>query len=114
MTASARTRLRRKLLRIGGVSVDFIEDPYLEMIADSGAPFVDTGIRITRGRPNECHRNAALFWLNGKCTAVAIGYDLGPDDVWRQHSWGVLGDGTILDTHSAGGRYFGVHVKSVD
>jgi hypothetical protein len=72
MAASARTRLRRKLLRIGGVYVDFIEDPYLQMIADAGAPFVGTGIRITRGRPNECHRNAAFFWLKGKCAAIAV------------------------------------------
>lgn len=27
---------------------------------------------------------------------------MGPDDVWRQHPWGVMGDGTILDTHGAG------------
>ena len=32
--------------------------------------------------------------------AIAFGYCLGPDDVWRQHSWGVMGNGTILDTHS--------------
>ena len=79
MAASARTRLRRKLLRIGGVDVDFIEDPYLQVIADAGALFVASGIRIMRGRPNECHRNAAVFWLKGKCAAIAIGYYLGPD-----------------------------------
>ena len=114
MEASARARLRNKLLRIGGLYVDFIEDPYLQMIADAGAPFSDTTVRITRGRPNECHRNAALFWLKGKCTAIAIGYYLGQDDVWRQHSWGVMDNGTILDTHSAGRLYFGVRVESME
>ena len=114
MPASARTRLRRKLLRIGGVDVDFIEDPYLRVIADAGALIANTEVRITRGRPHECHRNAALFWLKGKCAAIAVGYYLGPDDVWRQHSWGVMGDGTILDTHSGGRRYFGVRVESVE
>jgi hypothetical protein len=114
MATSARTRLRRILLRIGGIDVDFIEDPYLQVIADAGAPFVDTTIRITRGRPNECHRNAAIFWLKGKCAAIAVGYYLRPDDVWRQHSWGVIGDGTILDTHSAGRQYFGARVESVE
>src|ERR1035437_4508791 len=94
MAAFARVRLRRKLLRISGVEADFIEDPYLQVIADAGAPFANTEVRITRGRPNECHRNAARFWLKGKCAAIAIGYYLGPDHVWRQHSWGVTGDGT--------------------
>jgi hypothetical protein len=58
MVASARTRLRRKLLSIGGVCVDFIEDPYLRVIADAGAPSLTTNteVRITRGRPNECHQ----------------------------------------------------------
>ena len=58
IAASARTRLRRMLLRIGGLDVDFIEDRYLQMIADSGVYFAGTGIRITRGRPNECHRTS--------------------------------------------------------
>src|ERR1017187_6977475 len=84
------------------------------MIADSGALFAGTGIRITRGRPNECHRDAALFWLKGKCAAVATGYYLGTDDIWRQHSWGLMGNGTILDTHSAGRQYFGVRVESIE
>jgi hypothetical protein len=35
----------------------------------------------SRGRPNECHRNAALFWLKGKCAAITIGYYLGSDRV---------------------------------
>jgi hypothetical protein len=114
MAASARVRLRRKLLRISGVKVDFIEDPYLHAIADTGALFVDTKVRIKRGRPHECHRNVALFWLKGQCAAIAIGYYLGPDDVWRQHSWGVMGDGTILDTHSGGRKYFGIRAESIE
>ena len=114
MAASSRTRLRRKLLRIAGADVDFIDDPYLPVVADAGALFADTGIRIMRGRPNECHRNAAIFWLKGRCAAIAIGYYLGPDDIWRQHSWGVMSDGTILDTHSGGRRYFGVRLESIE
>ena len=114
MATTARTRLRQKLLRIGGVDVDFIEDPYLQVIADAGALFADAKVRIKRGRPHECHRNASLFWLKGQCDAIAIGYYLGPDDVWRQHSWGVMADGTILDTHAGGRRYFGVRVESME
>ena len=83
MAASARTRLRRRLLRIGGADVDYMEDRYLQVIADAGAPFANTEVRITRRRPNECHRNAAIFWLKGKCAAIVTGYYLG---VGRQNS----------------------------
>lgn len=114
MAASAHPRLRHILLRIGGIDVDFTEDPYFQVIADAGVPFPVSRIRIRRGLPNECHRNAATFWLKGKCAAVATGYYLGPDDIWRQHSWGVMGNGTILDTHSAGRLYFGVRMESID
>ena len=113
MATSARIRLRRKLLRIGGWDVDFLEDPYLQAIASTGALFTDTRVRIKRGSPNECHRNAALFWLKGQCDAIAVGYYLGPDGVWRQHSWGVMGDGAILDTHAAGRLYLGIRLDSM-
>jgi hypothetical protein len=91
-----------------------MEDPYLQAIANTGALFPDSRVRIRRGRPNECHRNAALFWLKGQCDAIAIGYYLGPDGVWRQHSWGVMVDGAILDTHAAGRQYLGIRVQSMD
>ena len=100
--------MRRKLLCIGGVDVDFIDDPYIQMVSEAGAPFANVEIRIARGRPNECHRNAALFWLKGKCHAIAVGYYLGLDRVWRRHSGGVMEDGAILDTHRGGQKYFGV------
>ena len=112
--AERRHRLRLVLLRIGGVDVDFIDDPYLPVIADAGELFTTTEVYIMRGCPNECHRNAALFWLKNKCSAIATGYYLGPDGVWRQHSWGVKGNGAILDTHSAGRRYFGVCFESME
>src|ERR1019366_8912682 len=114
MAAAARTRLRHKLLRIGGADVDFIEDPYLQVIADAGAPFANTEVRITRGPPERVSPERGAVWLEGTCAAIATGCYLGPDDVWRQHSWGVTCDGTILDTHSGGRRYFGVRVESVE
>lgn len=115
MEASARPhRLRLQLLHIGGVDVDFIDDPYLQLITDVGEPFTAAEVHVKPGRPHECHRNAALFWLKGRCDAIATGYYLGPDGVWRQHSWGVKGDGTIVDTHSAGQRYFGVSLESME
>jgi hypothetical protein len=96
------------------MDVDFIDDPYLELIADVGAPFVAEARLIRKGQRNDCHRNAATFWLKGKCDDIAVGYYLGPDGVWRQHSWGVMPDGVILDTHSAGRSYFGARLKCLE
>lgn len=93
--------------------MEFIEDPYLQVISETGALFADTKVRIKRGRPHECHLNAAIFWLKGQCAAIAIGCYLGPDAVWRQHSWGVMANGTILDTHAAGRLYFGTRVEHI-
>ena len=113
MAESARARLRRKLLRIGGREVDFIKDPYLQAIANTGVLFSHGRVTTKRGLPHECHRNAAIFWLKGLCAAIAVGYYLGPDDVWRQHSWGAIGNCTILDTHAAGQIYFGIRLDSM-
>ena len=67
--------------------MDLIEDPYLQMIADAGALFAGTEIRITHGRPNECHRNAALSWLKGKCARSSPRQILMP--VWAEIGRGV-------------------------
>ena len=108
MAASVRVRLRRTLLRIGGVDVDFLDGSYLQVITDVGAPFVTEARLIRKGQINGCHRNAAALWLQGKCATVAVGYYPGPDQVWRQHSWSVMHDGAILDTSSVGVRTSGL------
>lgn len=59
-------------------------DPYVQGIANTGALFPDSRITNRRGRPHECHQNAAVFWLKGQCDAIVVGYYLGPDDIWRQ------------------------------
>jgi ubiquinone/menaquinone biosynthesis C-methylase UbiE len=51
--ASARVRLQRKLLRIGGVQVDSIEDPYLRVIAENSALLADAKMCNKRRRPHE-------------------------------------------------------------
>jgi hypothetical protein len=57
-----------------------------------------------------CHENVAKLWrqrLNG-ITAVGTGYALTPDDLWRQHSWGVGADHAIIETTALRSKYFGI------
>jgi hypothetical protein len=37
---------------------------------------------------NQCHANAAQLFLEGHADAIATGYALAPDGLWRQHSVG--------------------------
>ena len=39
--------------------------------------------------------------------AIATGYALSDDGLWRQHTWGILRDG-ILETTEARIEYFGL------
>ena len=54
------------------------------------------------------------FLAQGQVRCLAIGYYLGPDDVSRQRSWGVMSNGATLDTHSAGRLYFGIRLESIE
>ena len=106
--------LTRKLLKIGGCDVDvMLADPYLEGIVERGKLFDSTRVRIVRGAANQCHRNAASLWLRGRSAAIATGYYLPFDGIWRQHSWSMTPSGIILDTHSGGRQYFGIRLDGM-
>jgi hypothetical protein len=55
----------------------------------------------------DCHANVARLWIDGGIAAIGTGYALG-QDLWRQHSWGVDDDGTVVETKSPAERYLGV------
>ena len=49
--------------------------------------------RMVKGRPSDCHRNSCVLWEKNKAEkeiAIATGYALSKDGLWRQHSWLVL------------------------
>jgi hypothetical protein len=56
-----------------------------------------------------CHQNVAAAWRNRRTgiIAIATGYALSDDGLWRQHSWGILRNG-ILETTEVRIRYFGI------
>ena len=55
----------------------------------------------------DCHANVAKLWIDGDIAAIGTGYALG-HDLWRQHSWGVDADGTVVETKSPAESYLGV------
>ena len=66
-------------------------------------------IRLHVMNRNSCHQNIAALWRNREhgIVAIATGYALSEDGLWRQHSWGILRDG-MLETTKERLRYFGI------
>jgi hypothetical protein len=103
-------RLKTLLLRFGG---DFLVappkvDPDVPMLLHSG--FLTSGpIKLKIMDTSSCHQNVAAAWKGRRfgIVAVATGYALSEDGLWRQHSWGVLRDG-VLETTVARLKYFGI------
>jgi len=58
------------------------------------------------GRPSSCHLNTAARAALGQCHP-ATGYALN-GTTWREHSWGVTADGTIIETTEPRDAYFGI------
>jgi hypothetical protein len=59
----------------------------------------------------DCHANVAKLWIDGRIDAVGTGYAL-YEGLWRQHSWGVDQDGTVLETKWLCERYVGLTLPS--
>ncbi len=103
-------RLKVLLLRFGG---EFLvapprPDPDLPILLESG--FLASGpttLKIMES--SSCHRNVAAVWKAHRfgIVAIATGYALSDDGLWRQHSWGILRDG-VLETTEARLKYFGI------
>lgn len=100
--------LKKRLLEIGGWSVctPHIE-PDLEKIISRGMRFPGRS-RTMRGEPSQCHRNSALCWdENRELCTICTGYALTRDGMWRQHSWVLTNEGTVVETTVKRIQYFG-------
>ena len=58
---------------------------------------------------SSCHQNIAAVWRKREqgIVAIATGYALSEDGLWRQHSWGILRD-ALLETTEERSKYFGI------
>ncbi len=67
------------------------------------------------GADNQCHGNVAALWARGEAPAIGTGYALSPDELWRQHSWALDADGTVLETTSSERlAYVGLHLRGAN
>jgi hypothetical protein len=102
-------RLRAALLAIGGLQVvppryeAFEEwqrardDWYTEAVLARGRTWDGATAVREPGNGGACHANVARLFVAGR-GAVATGYALAGDGLWREHSWIVDGGGRVIET----------------
>lgn len=105
----------RHLLSFGG---DLVVPP---VHPDPDLDELLTGVRswgpadhLQPGEDGSCHENVAILWVDGAAAEVGTGYALSEDGLWRQHSWGVDADGTVIETTEERLRYVGVALVEVE
>jgi len=103
-------RLQSLLLRMGGTCL--VAPPKTDgdvpALLESG--FLTSGpIALKIMKRSSCHQNIAALWKTRSAgiVAIATGYALSDDGLWRQHSWGIRRDG-ILETTEPRSKYFGI------
>lgn len=83
--------LHEKLLQFGGNETCFpAYEEDLNAILTRGQLWLGDRITFMPGRPSQCHSNSCeLYELNKDKfeVAIATGYALSKDGLWRQHSW---------------------------
>jgi hypothetical protein len=100
--------LKKALLKIGGWAAVIPNiEPDLLKILERGRRFPGRS-KTMRGEPCRCHSNSALCWdENRELCRICTGYALSKDGVWRQHSWVLTNDGTVVETTEKRVQYFG-------
>ena len=85
--------LVRRLLAIGGDGVALRYEEDLDQLLEKAVISKGSKSRMMKGRPCNCHRNAANLWYNNRNNEqevrIATGWALSRDGCWRQHSWAV-------------------------
>lgn len=119
--------LRERLLALGGVEVvlprydQFTEperrrqDYDVQQVLDRGDTWEGAQAVLECGEENNCHGNAARLCSAGR-GAIASGWALADDGLWREHSWVVAaGDNSgtpLLETTRAWLRYHGFRLDA--
>lgn len=99
--ASDESEIMRRLLDFGGYAVVMAwHESDAEAILERGQLWYGDRIIMQKGEPSQCHTNSAMLWEANKSRtlegpyreelALATGYAMSEDGLWRQHSWCVL------------------------
>lgn len=116
--------LRDRLLALGGLEVvvglDDYFDPALPSVLSPRARVFDgEGAMVVRGEGGACHHNVAALCAGEELwrflhrrdlpkAKIVTGWALSEDGLWRNHSWGVTKDGTVVETTIPRIVYYGV------
>jgi hypothetical protein len=113
------TTLKDKLIAIAGSRISPQPCPFISTIASDGE-LIELPVLHRRMGGNHCHDNVAWLWnqrnkrfkllLAGGLPilkAIATGYALNEDGMWRPHSWGVTAT-HIVETTVSRLQYFGI------
>lgn len=106
--------LHKKLLSFGGYETCFpVIEEDMEDILQRGQFWFGDHYRLLKGKKNACHANSCNLWEANRKDheiAIATGYALSDDGVWRQHSWLLLRGSRsvqIVETTCKRVAYFG-------
>jgi hypothetical protein len=106
-------KLKERLLSVSGDMVCWhICEAHLDMLIEQGRRFSGRSAIMRIGERNGCHGNTARLFLTGRAS-VATGYAI-TEDRWVQHSWGITGSKTVVETTSKRKAYFGVVLPEAD
>ena len=103
------TPLMTEKLGVLVVPPSFPEEHAREL-QERGTFTTSIGVPI-EGRSSQCHANAAQLWLDKRVCAIATGYAMSDDGLWRQHSWGLDEGGRVVETTEERIAYFGFEMN---
>lgn len=106
--------IRDFLLSYGGKDVDVPDEwlrhedclwrVWMQPVLDRGCP-MDCCVEEHFMAKQQCHKNSATLFLEGKVDAFATGFGLHPNGIWYFHSWGIKNDGREVIVETVGERF---------
>ena len=106
------SRIREKLLSIGGTSIKDTFEEDAEKLLTRGIHFQPEDIDCLNMEQSRCHRNTSYVWKGNKQFKIVTGWAL-HNDIWYQHTWLYREDDNeiVETTPTIYDEYFGFILK---
>lgn len=85
-------------------------DPLFEIQLAKGELFT-APVRVVEMEVSKCHANVARLWRDGVLVSIGTGYTLAEDGLWREHTWGIDADSSLIETTLMFDKYFGFELS---